>query len=194
MTRVALGVRDESGRDGTGTATLVAVRAAAGSGRPVVVGRWDVDLRTNGLPGRVHHATVGLPAAEAEALVARVETAAAGAAARVLDEVVGELRGEGYGVAGVAVAVDPRAGDLPGRPLPAVLASHALQHMAEAELYREAVVEAAGERGLAVTRHLRGARDADAAEVEVGGRPWRRAHREAAAAALLVLAASVDER
>ena len=95
-------------------------------------------------------------------------------------------------VVGVPTGVDAEEADV---PLADVLASHRLIHVGEAALFRDAVSVAADDAGLAVVRLVDGdvaaearTRSAELAALgRVAGRPWRRAEREAAAAALLAL-------
>ena len=95
-------------------------------------------------------------------------------------------------VVGVPTGVDAEEADV---PLADVLASHRLVHVGEAALFRDAVAVAAEDAGLAVVRLVDGdvaaearTRSAELAALgRVAGRPWRRAEREAAAAAVLAL-------
>jgi hypothetical protein len=162
--------------DHSGWAALVTV--GAGPAGPAVIDRRRCELLDPDLPRQPYHAADGLDAATAEALVERVTRAATAGAAAALR----------------AVRDDVAAG------VEEILASHTLMHAAEGVLYRDALVEAAVELDLAVARHLRGEADVEAraalavdragldAVLRAWGRdlgpPWRKEHREAAAAAL----------
>jgi hypothetical protein len=187
----AVGVADHSG-----WADMVTVAAGDGSS-PIVVDRRRCRLVDGGMPRQAYHAAAGLAEEEAQRLVARVTDAAQAGAGRALDALVADLAG-----AHAVVAVALRAGG--GRPLPAtvaaVLASHAAMHAAEGQIYRDAFAGAAGDRGMIVGVHPRGdaigsaasrlgiAPDRLSALVAALGRPlgppWRKEHRDAAAAAL----------
>ena len=188
--------------DHSGWANLVTI--GADGGRPVVVDRRRCELVDPDVPRQPYHAAEGLPVDEAEALVARVTAAAAAGARAALASLVADLDGH------AAVALTVRAAG--GRPLPdtvaGVLASHTAMHGAEGRLYRDALADAAAERGLAVGSYARGTAGPQAAAsldlsptalealvADLGrplGPPWRAEHREAATAALCELAARAE--
>jgi hypothetical protein len=133
----ALGFRAHSG-----WAALVAV---AGPGaEPIAVSRRRVVL-SEGTPRQPFHAAEGQPFAAAEGLIGRSTEEARALAERAVKEAVAELRDSGH---------EPVASGLllaAGRPLPGlreVLASHALIHAAEGELFREALRQGSRRHGL----------------------------------------------
>ena len=135
----ALGFRSHSG-----WAVLVAV---AGLGaEPVVIVRRRVELSRR-TPRQPFHAAEGRPFVAAEGLIRRSTEEAAALAERALGEAIDELRAAGHEAraSGVLLAA--------GRPLPGlreILASHALIHAAEGELFREVLRQASRQCGLSV--------------------------------------------
>jgi hypothetical protein len=170
---VALGVAPRSS-----SALVVAL-----TGPPDVrlLARTHVDLVGDGLPAQAYHAAVGLPLPAAERLVRQW----ADEAVTSVEAGFAELTENGRVVAvGIAAVV---------RPVPAldvVLRSHPLLHMAEGQLAREALAEAATRAGLPVHyldpkgRHDPAAVERTVALGRVAGPPWRKEHRMAALAAL----------
>jgi hypothetical protein len=110
-------------------------------GSPTVVERSRVDLIGADVPRQPFHAAKGLSRREAERLVGWVETASHALAADVLADLVAR-----HGI--IAVGVTLGSGRRPPDDMGRVLASHAAQHSAEGWLYRDALLEAAHERGL----------------------------------------------
>jgi hypothetical protein len=207
-TRVALGIRDLSGRDETGQAALVTLSLDADHPDPtsaVILDRRDIDLCTVDLPPRVYHAAKGLPHDAAQALVGHVAMSAARMAGDEIDELLIEMRSGGHTIDAVSVAVDESGPDIVNTPLSDVLSSHTRIHAAENALYREALATAATDRGSAVFRYpsrsvaeaartaLRLRPDEIAEQLDAWGRrvgkPWRRPHKDAALAAWLALTA-----
>lgn len=195
---VALGFKPHTG-------WAVAVVVSGDAAAPVVHHRARVALCPEELPAPVYHAAHDLPAAQAARVVAEVEDAVDIATSAVLEELA-ERAGALGELVGVGIVGEPR--DVP--PLDAVLASHALLHLAEGELYRSALDEAAHERGLLVcaaapkravaeaATALEVSRDALAAvlgslRAELGA-PWQADHKDATAAALIALGAARWER
>lgn len=194
MTGPVVGISEHNG-----WAELVTVGRVVGA--PALLDRRRVELVAPGLPQNpYHHEGLELPLAEAAALVARVRTSVAERCRAALDG----LRST-FGVTTIVVQHSPyeRLPDALGD----VLASWALTCAADGMMYREGLVEAAGALGLAVVRVPRKSdRFAEAARAlgvdreeviarverlgERVGPPWRREHREAAAAALGVLDAA----
>jgi hypothetical protein len=175
-----------------------AVLVAGDARQPVVVDRRRVTLCPEALPRQVYHAAQDLPPAKAALLVREVHDAVDGLTDSVLDELRDLARPHGSLVA-VGVTGFPR--DVPA--LGTVLKSHALLHLAEGELYRGAICDAAHGRGLTVvpihpkdgitdTAHALGAAPETFAQrladlrAEVGA-PWQADHRFATAAALAAL-------
>jgi hypothetical protein len=192
----ALGFRAHSG-----WAALVAV---AGPGaEPIAVLRRRVVL-SEGTPRQPFHAAEGQPFAAAEGLIGRSTEEATALAERAVKEAVAELRASGH---------EPVASGLllaAGRPLPGlreVLASHALIHAAEGELFREALRQGSRRHGLGLlevgereledraARSLRqppaGIRRCVAGWGRVLGPPWTQDEKRAALVAWLALAAGV---
>jgi hypothetical protein len=180
--RVALGAMTR-----TGSVTLVAV---CGTRRwPVFAGRWEAPLMPAGLPAQPYHAAADVAIDAAESMIGRGEAAAEEAALAALSSVVADLPATTM-VTGVAVVV--KAATVP-RSVAAVLRSHAWMHAAEGLLYRDAVLAAARRCGWAA-HAVEGAALPAADEVITGmgavaGRPWRRAEKDAARAALTLLSA-----
>ena len=183
----------------TGWAAAVLVGGTAR--RPVVVDRRRVTLCPDALPRQVYHAAQDLPPAKAALLVREVHEAVDQLTDLVLDELGGIAKPHGT-LVGVGVTGFPR--DVP--TLEKVLASHALLHLAEGELYRGAICDAADRRGLAVvpihpkqgiseTAHALGAAPEPFAKrltdlrAELGA-PWQADHRLATAAGLAALHAA----
>jgi hypothetical protein len=127
---VTLGLRAHSG-----WAVLVALGGR--SVEPVVVERRRLRLCDDSFPRQPYHAAEELPAARAEALVARSLATANRLAQEALASAVKDLRAAGREVARAGLLLSS------GRPLPAelqaILAAHPLIHTAEGEMYREAL-------------------------------------------------------
>ncbi len=149
-----------------------------------LLARAHVDLVGDDLPVQVYHAVAGLPLPHADRLVRRWAEEATASVQACIAELVERSRVVAVGIAAVV------------RPVPAldvVLRSHPLLHMAEGQLSREAVAEAAARLGLPVHYlDLKGRHDPAAVERTVAlgraaGPPWRKEHRMAALAALSVL-------
>jgi hypothetical protein len=183
----------------TGWAAVVLVGGTARE--PIVVDRQRVTLCPDALPRQAYHAAQDLPPAKAALLVREVHEAVDQLTDLVLDELVGLARPTGT-IVGVGVTGFPR--DVP--TLDKVLASHTLLHLAEGELYRGAICDAADARGMTVvpihpkhgiseTAHALGAAPEPFAKrltelrAEVGA-PWQADHRLATAAGLAALHAA----
>jgi hypothetical protein len=191
---VAIGCRDHSG-------WAVVVGVGGDPSSPQVVARERVELVDEALPRMAYHAALEARADDAAALIAKVERSAREYAERSLGLVAERLRTDGHDVVGVAVAASTTP---PPADLAKILASHSLVHAAEGELYRDALVEGVTALGLRLTRFpnkhavseaaaaLRVDTEALSARLaalrQAVGPPWQKDHREAAAAALLVLA------
>jgi hypothetical protein len=183
------------------TGWAAAVLVTGDARRPTVVDRRRVTLCPESLPRQVYHAAQDLPPAKAALLVREVHEAVDRTTELVLDELAGVAQEHGPLVA-VGVTGFPR--DVP--VLEKVLASHALLHLAEGELYRGAICDAADGRGCTVvpidpkhgiteTAQAVGvapepfARRLTDLRQELGA-PWQADHRLATAAALAALHAS----
>jgi hypothetical protein len=182
----------------TGWAALVAISGPRN--KPVVVDRRRVELVDDDVPAHVFHAAQELELGDARALVRRAERTAARAAARAIRAVTGDLRKVGLDVVGMGLGVAPARTP---SALEKVLASHALVHAAEGELYRDALTEA-GERCRLPVATLPRKEIAACAAKELGvrsahldteltrmgrevGAPWRQEQKEAALAAWVAL-------
>lgn len=191
--RAAIGCRDHSG-----WAVLVGVGGDPAA--PTVLARERVTLVEDDLRMAYHLAAEG-PRHEAGGLIQRVERQAEEGAIDAVRDLVDRLRAERHDVVGLAVA----AGNTPmPDALDTILASHALVHAAEGELYRDALASAADVCQLPLTRFAHTHAIAEAAAAlgvhadgldarlralgKALGPPWQKDHRDAAAAALLVLA------
>jgi len=143
-TPAALGFRAHSG-----WAALVAVAGEARA--PIVIDRRRIIIADPAIPGskQPYHYVEGWPLAKAEAHLRRCTEKTAQMAQDAVRAAIEELKKRGYRPAGAGVLTAS------GRPLPsleATLASHALIHTAEGELYRNALADACQHRRLRVTR------------------------------------------
>jgi hypothetical protein len=166
--------------------------AAAGTlDAPQVLARRRIVIADPGLRGskQPYHAAAELPLPEAEVLVRNAMESSHKLAVEAIMEIVKALEVRGYEVAGCAVLRGS------GKPLPhlaAILASHALIHTAEGEMFREALVSASQVCGLSVA----GVREKEIAARPLGqidslgkkiGPPWTQDQKYAAVAALTAL-------
>jgi hypothetical protein len=189
--RLALGFRSHSG-----WANAVVVRGSLE--HLEIVTRTRVELIDSALPRQVYHAAEGQPLTRAAALVTRVEAAVGAASTRAIEALIADSSSNGRIVAAGIVGEPQEIPDLAR-----ILSSHALLHMAEGQLYVQALGEAAAQVGLEVS-HLapKGTIATAATELEVDagrleqtlkdagralGPPWQKDHREAVAAALVAL-------
>lgn len=198
MTQTALGLRAHSG-----WAALVAV---AGTRKSIeVIDRRRVELADTAIPGskQPYHAAEGLELKKAERIVDGCIGGARLLARQAFRAVIDDLRKKGHEAVGCGLLLAS------GRPLPAlesILASHALIHTADGELFRNALVHASENCGLPVTRvrerelYARGAQElrVPAEELqrrvaELGrtiGPPWRQDEKLAALVGWLALSAA----
>ncbi len=137
-TRAALGFRAHSG-----WAALVVVAGPARS--PVVIDRRRVELIAPGIPKQPYHAAEKLDLKEAEKLVGRCADTAERLARQALRAVLDGLRDTGHDVVGCGILL---GSGRPATSLAATLASHALIHTAEGELFRGALTRASEHCGL----------------------------------------------
>ncbi len=170
---------------------------------PVVVERRRIELIEPGIPKQPYHAAENLELKKAEKLIGRSRDTARRLARAAVRAVVGELEEKGFKVVGAGLLLAS------GRPLPslaATLASHALIHAAEGELFREALAQASERARLPVTgvrereAHERGAAGLRIADgrlrdrlSEMGravGSPWTQDQKLAALVAWMALAAA----
>ena len=183
------------------TGWAAAVLVGGDARKPLVIDRRRVTLCPEALPRQVSHAVQDVPPAKAALLVREVHEAVGGRTDEVIAELADIARDHGPLVA-VGVTGFPR--DVP--TLDKVLASHALLHLAEGELYRGAICDAADARGLTVVpiHPKEGIRETASAvgvpaepfaqrlidlRAELGA-PWQADHRLATAAALAALHAA----
>jgi hypothetical protein len=175
----------------------VAVAVSGDAVAPVVIRRERITLLDDASVQEPYHAAVGRPLDEAMAFIESVGEAAASAVAATIRDLASSL--------GSVATVGVVGGD---RQLPAELskrlASHAMWHASERDLFERAVVEGAMRAGLPVTTVPATAKLFDHASrvlgVELGpalaalgasmGPPWSKNYKEAAAAALVALDAA----
>jgi hypothetical protein len=144
MTRATLGLRAHSG-----WAALVAI---AGTPRmPVVIDRRRVELADAGISEskQPYHAAEGRQLKKAEDIVNRCTATTRRLATEAFRAAIADLRQKGHDVFACGLLLAS------GRPLPAleaILASHALIHTADGELFRDALIHAAGRLHLPVIR------------------------------------------
>jgi len=143
MTHAALGVRTHSG-----WAVVVVVEGP--SNAPAVVDRRRIEIADTGIAGSTqpYHAAAELDPGKADGFVQGCADSTRLLAERAVRAIIGELRGKGYKVCGGGILLGS------GRPLPGlatILASHALIHTAEGELFRGALTQAIQRCGLPVT-------------------------------------------
>jgi len=202
MKRAAIGVRMHSG-----WGAFVAVSNSPS--RVEVIDRRRVTVTAPGTPGanQPYHFAENLELPEAEKFLGDCFATSERLASAAVRELVGELRGRHYSVAGSAVLL---ASGRPLPPLATILASHALIHAAEGEFFREAIWKACEGLGLVVTgfrergldEYARAAFGEAATRVRhqissLGrslGPPWTKDQKTAALAALLVLAKKGNSR
>jgi hypothetical protein len=194
----ALGVHLGSGRDGTGVVTAVGVTGPDVYGL-AAAGRWELDLAAGGT-GQLYHRARHLGEAEGQRLVTSGQAEVRARAEQGLRQIIRESAMSGVVIGCVAVPVDLDP-DRAAVPLAQIVASHSLIHVAEAALYHEGLARAADAVGVPVVRFDSRSGDALSAVAVAGspedvddivrrfgaelGRPWRRSHRDAAAAALI---------
>jgi hypothetical protein len=93
-----------------------------------------------------YHTAERMPVDEAQAFISRAETEAQRLAGRAIHDLKGSLLARGYELKRCGLVLAS------GRPLPAlpqILASHALIHTADGELFRRAILDASTRNGLA---------------------------------------------
>ena len=182
--RTALGLRAHSG-----WAALVAVAGTVDTLR--VLERRRIAIADAELSGskQPYHAAAELPLVKAEALVRRAVESSRALAREAMDAAVATLQRQGHEVAGCGIVLGSGK-TLPG--LESILASHALIHTAEGEMFRDVLVWAAQEIGLPVTGVPSKELDAKAlGRIESYGKligpPWTEDQKYATVAALMAL-------
>lgn len=184
-------------RDHTGWAIAVVLSGPVGS--PKFIHRERMELIALELPRQVFHAVAEQGADRS--LIADVSDAARRRTADELGRLLEQLSEQHIRVETAAIPAGTRG--VPGS-LDAILASHAMLHAAEGELYRDCLADAAASLGLRTTRFAPKELLSAAASVigkspdelqsrtssmgRLIGPPWQKDHREAATAAWLGLA------
>lgn len=194
--RAGIGIRAHSG-----WAALVAVGGTPRS--PEVLVRRRIELSDPAFVGskQPYHAAEGKPLPTAANIINRCAADAGRLARRAFREVIDELDLAGYRAAACGLLL---ASGRPLPALPAILASHALIHTADGELFRDALAAASEDNGWPLTRvkekeawaaAAAGLRDPAAKlqrRVDALGRslgpPWTRDQKLAALAGWLALA------
>jgi len=182
--RIALGFRAHSG-----WAALVAVSGTIAA--PRVLERRRIVIADPEIPGskQPYHAAAGLPFDQAGTLVGDAIESSRALALEAISATVKSFRSQGHEVAGCGVLLGS------GKALPElqkVLASHALIHTAEGEMFREVLVWAARECRLPVTGVPEKSLDT-ASLHSIGslgrliGPPWTQDQKHATLAALMAL-------
>jgi hypothetical protein len=167
------------------SAVLIAVCGPAEDAR--LLDRRRIELVGDELPAQAYHAAAALEPADAQVLIDRWAAAALRSARRGVDEAMAAATE--YSMVGAGIVAEVR--DVP--PLSKVLRAHPLLHLAEGQLAREALAEAAEAADLTV-HYLPPKGPHDPAHAErassmgrEAGRPWRKEHKLAAVAALTTL-------
>ncbi len=116
---------------------------------PVILDRRRIELIEAKIPRQPYHASESLELAKAEKIIhSSIETATR-LCGDAIKDVLKQLGDRDYQVHSVGIVLAS------GRPLPElakILASHALIHTAEGELFRDAIAQAASENSLAVVK------------------------------------------
>ncbi len=196
MVRAAIGLRAHSG--------WAAMIAVAGTGQSVtVIDRRRIELISPGIPAQPYHAAEPLELPQAEQLVHRSIEEARRLAAHALRAITGDLVTQDHQIIACGIL---RSSARPAPALASILASHALIHGAEGDLFRDAIAHAAAGFGL-VIRSIREREVFQEAEAATGirleelqrrlaemgrsmGPPWRQDEKLAALAAWIALAAA----
>jgi hypothetical protein len=144
MSNAVVGFRAHSG-------WAAAVVLAGPASAPVIVDRRRIETADRAIPGskQPFHAAEGLPFGQAKALIDRCTVSSRNLARAALKSLIDDIRRGGHAVIRCGILLAS------GRPLPElerVLASHALIHAAEGELFRDVLVRAAGNHRLDITR------------------------------------------
>jgi hypothetical protein len=174
-------------------------------GTPVILDRRRLELIGPGLASApYHHECLELPPKEAARLVGQTRASVVERCRRAVDGLRSSLGAE-------AVVIRKSPYDAIPDSLSEVLASRALTCAADGMLYREELAFQAAALGLAVHRFPRKSDPLAEAATTLGvptstvaallsgfgkavGAPWRKEHKDVAAAALLVLAANTNVR
>ena len=173
----------------SGWAAMVAVAGTFDA--PRVLERRRIVIADAEMPGskQPYHAAAELPFSKAEALVRQAIESSRALAREAMEAAVNALGSQGHEVAGCAVVLGSGKA-LPG--LEGILASHALIHTAEGEMFRDVLVWAAQQHRLPVTGVREKALDTTALQ-RIGslgkliGPPWTQDQKYATVAALMAL-------
>jgi hypothetical protein len=141
MSEVAFGVRSHSG-----WAALVVIGGP--TAEPAILGRQRIELTGEGQPKQPYHEAEPMKLKDADALIRLCNQSSRALAVRSFRMAIGSLRRDGHEVVGCGLLLAS------GRALPTlaeVLASHALIHAAEGEMFREALRHASRTCGLPLT-------------------------------------------
>ena len=196
MTHAALGLRAHSG-----WAVLVVVAGPLNA--PSVIDRRRIEIADPGITGSTqpYHAAAQLDLRKAEEFVKRCADGANLLAQQAVRAAVDDTRKRSYEVLGGGILL---GSGRPGPTLAATLASHALIHTAEGELFRSALTQAIERCGLPLTKvRERELWNRGVAELHVSldelqryvaemgrpiGPPWRQDEKHAALVGWLTLA------
>jgi hypothetical protein len=183
--RTALGFRAHSG-----WAAMVAVAGEIDA--PRVIERGRIVIADSELPGskQPYHAAAELPFLNAESHIGKAIESSRAMAVEAISTTVGALQSRGHTVSGCGVLLGA------GKALPdlkRILASHALIHTAEGEMFRDVLVWAAKECRLPVTGVREKGLDATLLKRvsclgKLIGPPWTQDQKYATVAALIALA------
>ena len=167
------------------------VEVAGSVDAPRVLARRRIVIADSELAGskQPYHAAAQLPLAKGRALVEAAIESSRGLALEAFSEAMRPLVEKGHEIAGCGI-VTGSGRALPG--LESILASHALIHTAEGEMFREALAWAAAQCGLRVAGLREKAIEAGALKkmASLGkllGPPWTQDQKFATLAALEVL-------
>ena len=188
----AIGVSDHNG-----WAELVTIGVEVGE--PMILDRRHIELIDGDLPAQpYHHETLELPAAEAEALVARVREHVAERAANALAELLADLDADVWRTDIFTIR------EAPVESLPDAIAeiheNQVLLHAADGMIYHDALVAAARGMNLEIVEYHKNdvlticcdrlecaADELEEILLQFGrdvGSPWQKEHQMAAAAAI----------
>ena len=142
--RTALGFRAHSG-----WAAMVTVAGTIDA--PRVLNRRRIVIADPEMPGskQPYHAAAELPFSKAESLVRRAIESSRGLAFEAISSAVSALRAQGHEVGACGILLGS------GKPLPSlerILASHAMIHTAEGEMFRDVLVRASTDCGISVSK------------------------------------------
>jgi hypothetical protein len=139
--RAAIGFRGHSG-------WAAAVAVTGSLHKPVVLARRRIELVDSSLPRQPYHAAEMMELTAAERFIRQCTKRAQKLAREAFCAMLEELEAAGYAVQGCGLLL---GSGHPLKALEATLASHALIHTAEGELFREAISHASAHFGLSVT-------------------------------------------